>query len=104
VHTVFALTAAFPLIVCASALLIDEQPVRPGYWQLGTADSDGPPGTSPRRGGGGALAAAGEKLRAQVVALWGAVSTKDILLPTIFVFLWQVGGRGGAPGGVRCVT
>jgi hypothetical protein len=38
-------------------------------------------------GAGAALAA---RMVSQGRALWGAVSRKDILLPTIFVFLWQV--------------
>ncbi len=36
-----------------------------------------------------ALAALSARVRSQGAALWGAVKQKDILLPTVFVFLWQ---------------
>ena len=31
-----------------------------------------------------------DSLRAQVEALWGAINQRGILLPAVFVFLWQV--------------
>jgi hypothetical protein len=31
-----------------------------------------------------------ESLRAQAAALWGAINQRGILLPAVFVFLWQV--------------
>jgi hypothetical protein len=36
----------------------------------------------------------GQQLLSQGSALWGAVKQKHILLPTVFVFLWQVSGGG----------
>lgn len=82
---VFGLTALFPLVVSASALLIDEKPVaRRAGVHVGSGSD------------GGGLVAAGPpppQLFAQMLsqgqALWGAVRRRDILLPTIFVFLWQ---------------
>ena len=31
-----------------------------------------------------------KSLRPQVEALWGAINQRGILLPAVFVFLWQV--------------
>ena len=31
-----------------------------------------------------------KNLRAQAEALWGAINQRGILLPAVFVFLWQV--------------
>ncbi|KIZ01943.1 hypothetical protein MNEG_6021 [Monoraphidium neglectum] len=95
VHPVFAVTAIFPLFVSVSALLIEEQRVAP--LSLARKDSDWPGGGGSSGGGGGGVGCvepgAGAALAARMVsqgrALWGAVSRKDILLPTIFVFLWQ---------------
>lgn len=101
VHPVFAVTAIFPLLVSVSALLIDEQRVTPGPVLPVTAG--GAPGKAAAAAGGGggegaapclppgAGAALASRMAQQGRALWGAVRRKDILLPTIFVFLWQVG-------------
>lgn len=95
-HPVFAATAVFPLLVSASAFLIDEKrqlPGAPAYASL-AAGGHGAPGS----GAGGNLvpnglvegaAGLGRRLQEQGVALWGAVSQKEILLPAAFVFLWQ---------------
>ncbi|KAF8060466.1 folate-biopterin transporter 1 [Scenedesmus sp. PABB004] len=94
-QAVFGLTAVFPLIVSAAALLIDEQRV--------TADPSPPPSppgspaTASAAGAGGgarglaasAARALGPRVVAQGAALWGAVRQRRILLPTVFVFLWQ---------------
>ncbi|KAI8471551.1 MAG: BT1 family-domain-containing protein [Monoraphidium minutum] len=94
VHPVFAATAVFPLLVSVSALLIDEKrivspPPLPAAGLLPTsAGGDhlaAAPGCLPPDAGA-ALAA---RVATQGRALWGAVRRKDILLPTIFVFLWQ---------------
>jgi hypothetical protein len=112
--TVFVLTAIFPLIVSASALLIDEQRVRTGQRPAAAAaasaaqaadsgqwqQSQQPqlpqqckqvaistPGTSSNSSWSSGLA---QQLVHQGGALWGAVKQKHILLPTVFVFLWQV--------------
>lgn len=110
--TVFILTAIFPLIVSASALLIDEQRITKQQQQLP------PPAAAAALGADAAqwelpqvsqptaqpLASSrapssssrmwssnlGQQLLSQGSALWGAVKQKHILLPTVFVFLWQV--------------
>ncbi|MEC4984295.1 MAG: folate/biopterin family MFS transporter [Oscillatoria sp. PMC 1068.18] len=74
-QTVFAITATFPLIVCGVAWLIAEEPV---------------PKTSPEKD-----ADTNNKqelnlgIKPQIKQLWGAISKKAILLPTIFIFVWQ---------------
>ncbi|KAG2422597.1 hypothetical protein HXX76_015924 [Chlamydomonas incerta] len=103
---VFGLTAFFPLVVCASALLIEEKPFAAGpepSAAAGAALPGGPlapsalaaaaaAGTSqphahhPHQGAGGTIR---QRLHSQGVALWRAVSRRDILLPATFVFLWQ---------------
>jgi hypothetical protein len=72
---VFLLTAALPLIVSCAALLIEEQPVARGYRRLS--------GSGAGEGGFGA------HLLTQGRALWRAAGTRAVLLPTLFVFLWQ---------------
>jgi folate/biopterin transporter len=62
-RTVFAITATFPLIVSAVAVLIQETPVQAASsWQV---------------------------MRGQVSQLWGAISQKAIWMPALFLFLWQ---------------
>jgi folate/biopterin transporter len=63
---VFSLTAAFPLLVSAIALLIIETPR---------------PSTSIR--------ATTQNIGSQIKILWNTMRQKAILLPTAFVFLWQ---------------
>ncbi|CAL8466314.1 g5850 [Coccomyxa elongata] len=70
---VFALTAAFPLVVSLAAVLIAEQPV-------------GPTRLKPDQAYLGSLA---RSLEVQARALWGAVNQRSILLPALFVFAWQ---------------
>ncbi|ACB00534.1 MULTISPECIES: folate/biopterin family MFS transporter [Cyanophyceae] len=65
-RVVFGITAIFPLLVSAIALLIIEQP-REAISLKATTDNIGN----------------------QMKTLWGAVRQKKILLPTAFVFLWQ---------------
>ncbi len=97
VRFVFGMTALFPLIVSGSALLIDEQRVG----GAGFSGSRGPTAAAELGRGNGAGGGSGfsggsvllQQLKTQGVALWGAFSTRSILLPTIFVFLWQVGLR-----------
>jgi hypothetical protein len=109
-QTVFCLTAIFPLIVSASALLIDEQRVtkqpRPAIAAAG-ADAGILQSLKQQQGllqqthmqGGSGSGSWSSGLVQQMVqqggALWGAVKQKHILLPTVFVFLWQVGGWCG---------
>uniref|UniRef100_A0A383VPR6 Uncharacterized protein n=1 Tax=Tetradesmus obliquus TaxID=3088 RepID=A0A383VPR6_TETOB len=105
-HTVFAVTAVFPLIVSASALLIDEQRIvtsrTPAAANSSSNTNKGllPAVSSGGSGGSGssgssltvrqrAAAVLGESVVAQGLALWGAVKQRNILLPTVFVFLWQ---------------
>jgi hypothetical protein len=119
-QAVFGLTAVFPLIVSASALLIDEQRVLsgPSGADHGAEDSDqaeqgrllqnyhiGVNGRSRQRRGNSSgsssssssaqgspqwLLMVQQRVAAQGLALWGAVKQRHILLPTVFVFLWQV--------------
>ncbi|KAL6763052.1 BT1 family-domain-containing protein [Haematococcus lacustris] len=80
---VFGVTALFPLIVSCSALLINEKrPPRGGHPVWGAAGAGG-------AAGGPVSAGLGRRALQQSKALWAAVSQKEILLPTLFVFLWQ---------------
>lgn len=71
---VFAATALFPLLVCVSALLINERPVIGGR----AAQRAIPPATELWR-----------RLKEQTRALVDAITQSGILLPATFVFLWQ---------------
>jgi len=62
-HTVFAITASFPLLVSAAAWLISEAPVNE------------PPNL--------------DVARSQIAQLRQAITQKQIWLPTAFLFLWQ---------------
>jgi hypothetical protein len=102
-HTVFAVTAIFPLVVSASALLIDEQRVSqtPAVAAAGggsSSSSTANKGLLPAISSSSSLTVRqratkvlGEGVVTQGLALWGAVKQRNILLPTVFVFLWQVG-------------
>ncbi|KAK9813029.1 hypothetical protein WJX72_007813 [[Myrmecia] bisecta] len=70
---VFALTAIFPLIVSLSALLIKEERSSSNLLKTGSNLGD----------------SLVMSIMAQTKALWHAVSQRSILLPAIFVFLWQ---------------
>lgn len=64
-RTVFAVTAAFPLLVSMAALWIVETP---------TGHEDGEPT---------------ETIKSQMQQLWQALSQKVIWMPTLFLFIWQ---------------
>ncbi|MCY7335033.1 MAG: folate/biopterin family MFS transporter, partial [Chamaesiphon sp.] len=64
-RTVFALTAAFPLLVSAAALWISEEPVTLADGNRQTV------------------------VKEQMQQLWQALSQKAIWMPTLFLFLWQ---------------
>jgi folate/biopterin transporter len=64
-RTVFAITAVFPLLVSAAALLIAEEPVTSGDGERKAIVQD------------------------QIQQLWQALSEKAIWMPTLFLFLWQ---------------
>lgn len=66
-QTVFTITAIFPLIVCAAAWLIAEEPVK--------KTEVSPEKTS--------------QIKQQIKLVWQGIKQKSILLPTAFVFLWQ---------------
>jgi folate/biopterin transporter len=68
-QTVFGITAIFPLIVSGVAWVIAEEKV----------------GASPSPSSGTETIA----IRHQIRQLWGAMKQKSILLPTLFIFLWQ---------------
>jgi len=71
--TVFAVTALLPLLTIAAAPLVKEtRMVRP----KNSSTLEG-------------LKGVGRDFKDQSVRLWGAVKQPGILLPTIFVFLWQ---------------
>lgn len=63
---VFGLTALFPLLVSAIAILIIEQPTPP----IGIRSTS-------------------QNISTQIKTLWHTMGQKAILLPTAFVFLWQ---------------
>ncbi|AFY38957.1 folate/biopterin transporter [[Leptolyngbya] sp. PCC 7376] len=65
-RVVFGITACFPLIVSAIALLIVEQPCPSASIKATTSNIGG-----------------------QIKILWNTMRQKAILLPTAFVFLWQ---------------
>lgn len=121
-HTVFALTAIFPLIVSASALLIDEQRVVGSAAAQGfgvvldgsssaaaaAAAEEGRSSRSSSSRGLGLSRSSGVRAQAvrllgegvvhQAGALWSAVKQRHILLPTVFVFLWQVSCKAFGEG------
>ncbi|GIL81037.1 hypothetical protein Vretimale_9260 [Volvox reticuliferus] len=102
---VFGLTAFFPLAVSASSMLINERPVgaatpadREQSQRLLTAHAGASvelPGALASESGTDARPAVagpstvGTRLWLQSVALWNAVRRRDILMPAVFVFLWQ---------------
>lgn len=73
---VFGLTALLPLITSAVAVLVKEQPV---VGSVRALKQNLP------------LANAGfvEKSKDDIIKLWGAVKQRNVLLPTLFIFLWQ---------------
>ncbi|KAE8077061.1 hypothetical protein FH972_015666 [Carpinus fangiana] len=73
VRFVFGVTALLPLITSAVAVLVKEQPVLPA------------------RGQNLPLASLGffESSKQNIIQLWEAVRQPSVLLPTIFLFLWQ---------------
>ncbi|XP_030974861.1 folate-biopterin transporter 1, chloroplastic isoform X1 [Quercus robur] len=74
VRFVFGITALLPLITSAVAVLVREQPVR-----------------GPTRGTNLPLASLSfiEGSKQSIIQLWDAVRQPSVLLPTLFIFLWQ---------------
>ncbi|KAL8026313.1 hypothetical protein ABFX02_14G018400 [Erythranthe guttata] len=75
VRFVFGLTALLPLITSAVAVLVEEQPV-----------------FSPVKGKKNLLLDSADFLessRNNIMQLWGTIKQPDVLLPTLFIFLWQ---------------
>ena len=70
---VFLVTAVFPLLVALSSALIPEE----RFSSSQSAQLEG------------AISSKMVLLKAQVRALWSAVSQRSILYPALFVFLWQ---------------
>lgn len=70
----FGLTALLPLITSAVAVLVREQPV-----------------TSSKMGQNIPFASSDflETSKQNIIQLWGAVKQPNVLLPTVFIFLWQ---------------
>mmetsp|Transcript_28542 Transcript_28542/g.71525 ORF Transcript_28542/g.71525 Transcript_28542/m.71525 type:complete len:546 (-) Transcript_28542:208-1845(-) len=81
-HWVFGVTALFPLIVSASALLITEERVQ----------RSNPRDDMVRSTAGGVLAS----VKAQVTPVYQAFTKKELLLPAIFVFMWQATPSAGS--------
>ncbi|KAK6146064.1 hypothetical protein DH2020_019933 [Rehmannia glutinosa] len=71
---VFGLTALLPLITSAVAVLVEEQPV-----------------VGPTRGHNLLLDSSDflKSSKRSIMQLWGAVKQPNVLLPTLFIFLWQ---------------
>lgn len=69
-QTVFLITAIFPLLVSAVAVLIAEKPVTST-----PIDAD--------------TSLISTELKSQIRQVWQAITRKSILLPTLFVFIWQ---------------
>ncbi|MGK7955804.1 MAG: folate/biopterin family MFS transporter, partial [Crocosphaera sp.] len=67
-QTVFEITAIFPFIVCIAAWFIAEEPIRKD--ELVSTQNQ-------------------SLIKQQVKQVWNAIKQKAILLPTLFVFLWQ---------------
>lgn len=63
VRFVFGLTALLPLITSVVSVLVKEQPV--------------------------CALPKGQSLSSDITQLWGAVKEPNVLLPTLFIFLWQ---------------
>ncbi|XP_027116310.1 folate-biopterin transporter 1, chloroplastic-like [Coffea arabica] len=74
VRFVFGVTALLPLITSAVAVLVKEQRV-----------------VVPARGQNISLGSPGflESSKNSIIQLWGAVKQPNVLLPTLFIFLWQ---------------
>lgn len=64
--TIFAMTAVFPLVFCTMAWLIAEQPLPPAKQEQALTN-----------------------IQKQIQQLWQAIRQKRILLPTLFIFIWQ---------------
>jgi len=64
--TIFAMTAVFPLVFCTMAWLIAEQPIPPAKQEQALTN-----------------------IQKQIQQLWQAIHQKRILLPTLFIFIWQ---------------
>lgn len=77
---VFWLTAAFPLLVCASAIAIPEERDTGVNRKTGSMSN-----LTSAAGQSEALAS----LKTQGKALWAAINQRSILAPALFVFLWQ---------------
>ena len=79
---------------CAEMAVSTPRPTPPPRISPGASEADPPP--IPLR----------QRLVLQTRGLWSAISKKEILLPTVFIFLWQVGGgegwRDGRGGEVAC--
>ena len=92
-RTVFMLTAAFPLLVSVAALAIPEERIRtpPGV-MAGAGGGATSRSSSPGGGGGSGSGSAGsvaESFKQQASLLWRTAKQPAILLPAVFVFLWQ---------------
>ncbi|MGD2180797.1 folate/biopterin family MFS transporter [Lusitaniella coriacea] len=69
-HTIFCITATFPLLVAGVAWLIAEEPV---HSSSGVEEND----------------SSVISVREQIQQLWQGIRQKSIWLPTAFIFIWQ---------------
>lgn len=96
---VFSLTAVFPLLVSAVAVVIPEDKT----YLTGSGTTDGGGGSSNGSSNGAGVSVWRQRLEMvgevrrevwvaftdQAGALWGAISQRSIFLPALFVLLWQ---------------
>ncbi len=76
-RTVFEITAVFPLIVCAVAWLINEERIPS---QANASEVSG--------------TVVPVEISQQIRQVWDAIRQKSILLPMVFIFLWQATPSG----------
>lgn len=90
---VFMLTAVFPLLVSAAAIAIPEERIVKPPGVMARAGSTSSRSSSPTGGIGGGSGGSGggvaESFKQQASLLWRTAEQPAILLPAVFVFLWQ---------------
>lgn len=81
---VFGITAAFPLVVSAMALQLDEAPVSSSQQPDSGDEPDGQ------------LASFVKLVQEQSTLLWEAISKKELWLPLLFIYLWRATPESGS--------
>lgn len=85
-RVVFGLTATFPLLVTGAALAIPEERVR----SPGVMAGSGRPRATARGASPAPTEGVVAAFKQQAALLWATGKQPAILLPAVFVFLWQV--------------